>query len=124
MSKFLEYDPVRGMHMSMDYHHADQTQQIHYKQDVEPVFELARAERTTGAPEAMAKKKYKWGEEIYLYARLPPVIIYELKHKYGCDIFKRDHMKRAMELINEHYPKFKCSEKNHYLGKRQAQVFI
>ena len=122
MSKFIDFDPLRGMHMSMDYHHGDQTQHVHYKQDVEPTFELAGIERRDGLADATAKKNHKWGEEIYLYARIPPVIIYEMRFKHGVDIFKKDHMKKALELINTHYPKFKCTEKTHRLGK-QVQVF-
>lgn len=86
--------------------------QIHYRQDVEPVLELAAYERNNGLADKHGKDS---GQDVYLYARIPPVIILELKHKYGVDIFKRDHLKRAFELIEREYPRFKCTEKQHFL---------
>jgi hypothetical protein len=96
--------------------------QLHYRQDVEPVLDLAEYERNNGLADKQAKT-HKWGEEIFLYARIPPVIIMALKNKHGCDIFKRDHLKKAFELINLHYPAFKTTGKTHRLGKEQ-QVFL
>lgn len=124
MSKFVDYDPLRGLETRISHHkHGDSgEQQIHYQQDVEPVLDLANIERSQGLADAHAKRKYKWGEEINLYARIPPVIIMEMKNKWGVDIFKKDHLKKAFELINREYPKLKCTEKNHRLGK-ETQVF-
>jgi hypothetical protein len=121
MSKFVDFDPLRGIETLMS-HSVDELA-IHYRQDVEPVLDLAAIERSTGVSDKMAKKA-KWGEEIHLYARIPPVIILELKHKHGVDIFKKDHLKRAFELINTEYPAFKTTEKHHSMGKDGAQVFI
>jgi hypothetical protein len=121
MSKFVDYDPLRGIETRMS-HSVDQLA-IHYQQDVEPVLDLAAIERSTGLADKKAKEA-KWGEEISLYARIPPVIILEMKHKYGVDLFKKDHLKRAFELINREYPKYKTTEKHHSLGKAGAQVFI
>ena len=124
MSKFVDFDPLRGLETRISHHaHGDSGElQLHYRQDVEPVLDLADIERSGGLADKNGKK-YKWGEEIYLYARIPPVIIMELKNKWGCDIFKRDHLKKAFELINLHYPKFKTTEKTHSLG-RENQVFL
>jgi hypothetical protein len=121
MSKFVDFDPLRGIETLMS-HSVDELQ-IHYRQDVEPVLDLAAIERSTGLADKKAKEA-KWGEEISLYARIPPVIILEMKHKYGVDLFKKDHLKRAFELINREYPKYKTTEKHHSLGKAGAQVFI
>jgi hypothetical protein len=124
MSKFVDFDPVRGLETRISYHqHGDRgEQQVHYFQDVEPVLDLAEIERSQGLADKAAKRG-KWGEEIHLYARIPPVIIMELKNKWGCDIFKKDHLKKAFELINLHYPKLKTTEKTHRMGREQ-QVFI
>lgn len=119
MSKFLDFDPHRGLETRMSFH-TDELQ-IHHLQDVEPIMDLADIERSQGLADKQGKN-HKWGEEVYLYARIPPVIIMEMKNKWGVDIFKRDHLKKAFEIINLHYPKFKTTEKTHAMGK-EVQVF-
>jgi hypothetical protein len=120
MAQFFDYDPVRGMTTQVDNYHGHL--QLHYEQDVEPVLDLANIERAGGHADKQAKTA-KWGEEIHLYARIPPVIILEMKYKHGVDIFKKDHMKKAFELINREYPKFKTTDKVHRMGRDGAQVF-
>lgn len=116
MAKFIDYDPLRGLKTSLSYHTGEQ--QIHYEQDVEPLLDLAQIERNQGLADK-AGKRGKWGEELYLYARIPPVKILEMKYKYGVDIFKKDHLKKAFELINREYPKLKTTEKTHRMGKER-----
>jgi hypothetical protein len=70
-------------------------------------LELTALERNGGLTD------YGIKQDIWLYARIPPVVILELKYKYGVDIFKRDHLKRALTLINTEYPHLKCTEKTH-----------
>lgn len=84
--------------------------QLHYRQDVEPILDLAKYERTHGLADKAGKK-----QDVYLYARIPPVVILKLKYEYGVDIWKRDHMKRAMEIINRDFPALKCTDKKHFL---------
>lgn len=43
------------------------------------------------------------------------MVILKLKYEYGVDIFKRDHLKRAMRLIDEHFPYIKTTNKTHRL---------
>jgi hypothetical protein len=109
MSKFVSYDALRGL-----AHYEDRTQggnlQLHYRQDVEPILDLARIERNDGLADKAGRK-----QELFLYARIPPVVILELKYKHGVDIFKRGDMKKAMELINSEYPYCKTTDKVHRL---------
>jgi hypothetical protein len=121
MSKFVDFDPLRGIETRLS-HSVDELQ-IHYRQDVEPVLDLAQMERNSGVSDKMAKQA-KWGEEIHLYARIPPVQILEMKHKFGVDIFKKDHLKRAFELINTEYSKYKTTEKHHSIGRDDAKIFL
>jgi hypothetical protein len=109
MAKFLDYDPLRGVTEYEDRTY-DGRLQINYSQDVEPILDLAKYERTHGLADKAGKK-----QDLHLYARIPPVTILELKHKYGLDVFKRDHMKRIMEVINRDYPLLKCTDKTHRL---------
>lgn len=108
MAKFLDFNAANGVAMYEDVYEG--RQQYHYRQDVEPVLDLAASERNSGAADRAGKK-----QEFFLYARIPPVIVLELKYKYGVDILKgrQDHIAKAVKLINEHYPKLKTTEKTH-----------
>lgn len=108
MAKFVDFDALRGVETLEDSYEG--RIQLHYRQDVEPVLELAKAERINGLSD------YGIKEDIWLYARIPPVVILELRFKHGVDIFKRDHLKRAFQLINSEYPALKCTEKRHTLN--------
>lgn len=108
MSKFVDFDPLRGIETQEDSYEG--RIQLHYRQDVEPVLELAKTERINGLTDDGIK------QDLWLYARIPPVIILELRFKHGIDIFKRDHLKRAFQVINRDYPYLKCTEKRHTLA--------
>lgn len=108
MAKFVDYDADRGLATYEDSY--DGHIQLHYRQDVEPVLEQAKTERINGLTDDGIKN------DLWLYARIPPVVILEMRFKHGVDIFKRDHMKRAFELINREYPFLKCTEKRHTLA--------
>ena len=107
MSTFVDYDPLTGVEMLEDVTYGDHRQQFHYRQDVEPVLEVAKTERINGLTD------YGIKQDLWLYARIPPVVILEMKYRHGVDIFKRDHFKRALELINREYPYCKTTEKTH-----------
>lgn len=106
MAKFVDVNPSSGLQMWEDMT-VDGKLQIHHRQDVEPVLEMAKAERINGLTDAGIKR------DMWLYARIPPVVVLELRHKYGVDIFKKDHLKRAIDLINTEYPALKTTEKTH-----------
>ena len=110
MAKLLDWDPLRGLQQLEDKT-TDGRLQIHTRQDVEPILELAKYERNNGLSDKAGKK-----QDMFLYARIPPVVILEMKHKYGVDIFKKDHLKKAFQLLNTEYPHLKCTEKTHRLN--------
>jgi hypothetical protein len=105
LATFLDYDPERGVEQWQAIE--DGNLKIHTRQDVEPLLDLTAIERNNGLTDYGIKK------DLWLYARIPPVVILELKYKYGVDIFKKDHLKRALTLINTEYPYLKCTEKTH-----------
>jgi len=109
MAKFVDFDPLTGVQMWEDHTRDDMRHQYHYRQDVTGVLEVAKAERINGLTDAGIKK------DLWLYARIPPVVILELRFKHGVDIFKRADMKKAFQLINSEYPHLKCTEKRHTL---------
>lgn len=107
MSSFVDYDPLRGVETWADGDESNRLQ-VHYRQDVEPVLETTKTERINGLSDQRWRKT-----GLALYARIPPVVILELKNKYGIDIFKRDHLKRAMSLIETEYPYCKSTDMVH-----------
>ena len=110
MAGFVDYDPLRGVETWADADEANRLQ-VHYRQDVEPILDLAREERTNNLSDERWRKT-----GMALYARIPPVVILELKHRWGIDIFKRDHLKRAMYLIETEFPYLKCTDKMHRIA--------
>lgn len=114
MAQFLDWDPLRGVEQLEDTDGVGGTGrlQIHYRQDVEPVLELAKAERVNGLADKHGKQS---GQDVYLYARIPPVVILKLKYERGIDIFNRDHMPAALRIIDSEYPMLKCTDKKHFI---------
>ena len=51
--------------------------------------------------------------DIWLYASIPPVAIYKLLYEYGINIFNRNDVKRAVEVINRDFPYLKTTNKTH-----------
>lgn len=109
MAQFLDYDPDRNMEQWQDSTYGDNRLQVHYRQDVEPILELAKEERNNGLTDRGIKN------DLWLYARIPPVVILKLKYEYGVDIFNKNHLKRAFDLINTEFPYLKTTEKHHDL---------
>lgn len=105
MAKFVDYDPDRDVTMMEDSY--DGKLQLHYQQDVEPLLERTKMMRNDGLTDSGIKR------DIWKYAEIPPVIILEMKFKYGVDIFDRNDLKKAFHLINTVYPYFKTTEKYH-----------
>ena len=114
MAKLLDWDPLRGLQQLEDTDGAGGTGrlQIHYRQDVEPILELAKYERLNGIADKAGKQSK---QDVYLYARIPPVVILKLKYEHGIDIFSKDKdaLRKAMKVIDEHYPAVKCTDKVH-----------
>ena len=107
MAKFVDYDPARGMATYEDMY--DGKLQVHYREDVEPLIELAKHERINGLADTTARKK----EDMRLYARIPAVVIMELRFKHGIDIFDKNDFKKAVEMFNREYPYLKCTDMHH-----------
>lgn len=104
MAKFVEYDPSRGMETWEDSYEGKL--QVHYRQDVEPVLEYTKAIRNQDGAHDL-------GQDIWHYAHIPAVTILEMRFKHGVDIFKKEHTKRAFDLVNREYPHLKLTTKTH-----------
>jgi hypothetical protein len=108
VAKLLDWDPQRGLAQYEDTY--DGRLQVHYRQDVEPVIEIANAERINGLADKAGKQSK---QDFYLYARIPPVVELEMKYKHGVDMHNRNHTKRFFELLEREYPKLKTTDKVH-----------
>lgn len=119
MSTFLDYDPLTGVSQDLDATYGDNKLQIHYKQDVEPVIELAKIERINGLCDTAAQKK---ADVPRLFARIPPTVILKLRHEYGLNIFSNDKTERtrAFQTIEREFPHLKTTEMKLYGGRRKA----
>lgn len=107
MAAFVDYDPMTGVQTWADGDEWNRLQ-VHYRQDVEPLLDLAGIERN--------ERHHDNLKGLSLYARIPLVVIMELRTKYGVDIFKRDHLKRAFDLINQEYPRLKTTDRVHRMA--------
>jgi hypothetical protein len=114
MASFLEFNPQNGVQQWVDYDGNDRLQ-LHYRQDVEPILDVSAIERNEGSSDKAWRRS-----GLALYARIPPVTVLEIKHKYGVDLLsgKKDHMARAMRIIDEDYPLLKCTDKVHRVSTR------
>jgi hypothetical protein len=83
------------------------TTYAHYRQDVEPVLDRAKALRNDG----LADKGIK--NDFWHYGYLPAVVILELRAKYGLNVFDKNHVKRVFEVVNRDYPHLKTTDKIH-----------
>jgi hypothetical protein len=114
VAQLLDWDPLRGLQQLEDTDGVggEGRLQIHYRQDVEPVLELAKYERINGIADKVGKQSK---QDIYLYARIPPVLILKLKYEHGIDVFSKDkdQLRKAMKVIDECYPAVKCTDKVH-----------
>lgn len=81
--------------------------QVHYRQDVEGVLNYTQALRNDNLTDSGIKR------DMWHYAHIPQVVIYEILHKYGVDMFNKDHLKKFVDIINEHYPKLRTTNKWH-----------
>jgi hypothetical protein len=104
MAKFVEIDD-KGVETWADNYEGKL--QVHYRQDVEPILERNKMLRDGGITDSGIKR------DMWLYASIPPVVIMKLRYEYGIDIFDKNHMKRAIEVINRDFPHLKTTNKNH-----------
>lgn len=105
MPAFIEKAPS-GLEHFVDQNE-DEEERHHFQQDVQPVMDYAKALRNDGLTDSGIKR------EFWHYAILPPVVILKLRYEYGIDVFKRDHQKRMMEIINRDFPNCKTTNKMH-----------
>lgn len=116
MAEFLDYDPDRGISHYFGYNEETGEAEITTVQDVEAVAEYAKTLANDDRNFTRGVKKGWW-----LYAKIPAIVELKMRAK-GIDLKDPAATKRIIQEINEHYPAFKCTQKNH-LG-RAAKLFV
>ena len=107
MAEFLDYDPQRGISHYYEYNEETGEAEITTVQDVESVMEYAKSLAKDDANFTTGVKKGWW-----LYAKIPAIVELKMRAK-GINLKDPASTKRIIQEINEHYPAFKCTEKNH-----------
>lgn len=106
MADFLSYDPLTGIKTSIDV--SDEAISIYREQDVEPMLDFSKELANTKATDSGIKN------EMWLYAKLPPIVQMELRKK-GIDIYSKDPImiRRMLDEINANYSLCKTTQKTH-----------
>lgn len=105
MAHFIE-KTTHGMDMFIN-DDDDKELRVHYRQDFEPYLNWSKMLRNDGLTDKGIKN------EMWLYASIPPIVIMDLRYRFGIDVFNKDHQKKLLEVINKDYPYLKCTEKVH-----------
>lgn len=106
--RLLDYDPISGMASWFDYDSTD-TMYITHEQQVGDIIDQA-TERRNDRDYSKAGIKEDW----WHYARLPNIVIMEMKNKHGIDLMAaKPDWKSALKIINREYPHLKTTKGVH-----------
>jgi hypothetical protein len=108
MRKILDYDPLTKEEVWWDSDVAQNKVTITHSQDVEPHLNLAHA---LAMDEDRSNKGIK--KDMWHYAKVPNIIIMEMKQKHGVDFFDKNDWPRVFHLLNTEYSRFKTTHKTH-----------
>jgi len=111
MSKMvLDFDPLTGITESLVFTHGGDEVRVVQEQDVSHIL---RVTKEMANDEDFTKQGIK--KDHWLYARIPDVIMAEMRTKHRVnwnDKSDRGH-KHFLRVLNEHYPAFKTTAWKH-----------
>lgn len=108
MSEFLEFDPLTGIRTDMRIDPMSSEITLTRSADVAPVLEFANHMRKEGG----LNRKDIIEESWWMYAKLPPIVILQMRAK-GINVFDKNDEKRMFAEINSNYPHLKTTTGNH-----------
>ena len=111
MSKLiLDYDPLSGTSEYLEMSEGGDKMRVVQAQDVTSILESAKAMALDEDYTKHGVKQDQWH-----YARIPDVIMMEMKRKYGVDWLDKNDKghKKFLRVLNRHYPAFKTTAWNH-----------
>lgn len=103
---FFDYDPLTGLEERIE-DHADGSVSIHTYQDVGAIMDHTRALANEGGPDEAWTKN-----GVAVYAKLPLIAVGQMMKK-GIKIFDQNHIGAVVREVNQNYPYFKTTYKNH-----------
>jgi hypothetical protein len=102
----LDHNPQTGETTYFDY--SDERVVITHTQDVTPILKMAHYWTNKES-----KTDYGIKNDMWHYARVPNIIILEMKTKHGVDFFDKNDKPRVFHLLNTEYARFKTTHKRH-----------
>ncbi len=103
MSELYEIDPHTGIRTDMQWNENEQTMTLTRSADVEPVLDYAREVSAEVGKNSKDIKRGWW-----LYAKLPPIVILQMRAK-GINVFDQNDSGRVIAEINANYPMLKTT---------------
>ena len=107
MSELFDVDPVTGIRTTLHWDEAKDSVEIRRTADVEPVLDYTKA-----AANELGMNREDIRKGWWLYAKLPPIVILQMRAK-GINVFDKNDEKRMFEEINTNYPHLKCTTGTH-----------
>ena len=109
MKRLLDYNPITREALWFDYQASDDRMVLRHEQDVSPIIDEATAARND--------TDYSRGgirDDWWHYARLPNIVIIDMKQRFGVDLLApKVDWKAALKIINREYPAFKMTTGTH-----------
>lgn len=106
--RLLDYNPLTGEKTWFQFDHVHDRMTITEEQDVQPYLDWAAELRSRPDYSRKGIKKDMWH-----YAKVPNVIIMEMKTKHGVDFFKEEDWPKVSRLLETEYSRFKTTHGKH-----------
>lgn len=114
MSELFEIDPLTGIRTDLSWSEHEQKMTVIRTADVEPVLDWTKEKANT-----LGLNRHDIKEGWWLYAKLPPIVILQMRAK-GINVFDKNDQKRMFAEINTHYPHLKATTGNE--GKKEKLI--
>ena len=109
MSKYLfNHNKETGLQEWHEYDEIEDKLTISHVQDVNKALDFTKNLANDSEYTRKGMKK-DWVH----YCHVPDVVILEIKHKHGLDLYNPDHMKAVFRIINSEYPALKTTTIRH-----------
>ena len=106
--RILDYNPLTGESVTFEYNHSAKKVVINHQQNVEKIRKSVEVlANDTDRTNAGIKN------DMWHYARVPNIVIMEMKNKHGVDFFDRNDYPKVLQLLNTEYSMWKTTHKNH-----------
>lgn len=107
--EILDYDPLTGERVTLNWSESEQTLTVGHEQDMQPFLDANARQVIEADHRAQVKKgwvKYASG--------ITNTVMLKWKREHGVDIFNPDHGKAVMALLNSReYRKLKTTDITH-----------